>query len=105
MSKRESSPPSPPAQNGLLARRKEVFGLFDNAPFSTSHIRICVVAGTGFFTDGYSLYAVLFVFPMLMLAYPDSNIYKFRVLIKTSTWIGSLFGHLLFGYLTDNYGR
>ena len=102
MSKQESSPP---AQNGLLARRKEVFELFDNAPFSTSHIRICVVAGAGFFTDGYSLYAVLFVFPMLMLAYPDSNIYKFRVLIKTSTWIGCLFGHLLFGYMTDKYGR
>jgi len=102
MNKRASSP-SP--QDELLARRKEVFGLFDNAAFSTSHIRICVVASAGFFTDGYTLYAVLFVFPMLILAYPDSDIEKFRILIKTSTWIGCLFGHLLFGYMTDKYGR
>src|SRR6185295_12891159 len=102
MNKQESST-SP--QDKLLARRKVVFGLFDNAAFSPSHIRICLVAGAGFFTDGYTLYAVLFVFQMLEGAYPDSNIENFRVLIKTSTWIGCLFGHLLFGYMTDKYGR
>ena len=85
--------------------REEAFGRFDKAAFSTSHIRICLVAGAGFFTDGYTLYAVLFVFQMLEGAYPNSNIDKFRVLIKTSTWIGCLFGHLLFGYMTDKYGR
>ena len=102
MNERASSP-SP--QDELLARRKVVFGQFDAAAFSLWHIRICLVAGAGFFMDGYTLHAVFFVFQMLKGAYPDSNIENFHVLIKTSPWIGSLFGHLLFGYITDKYGR
>jgi len=85
--------------------REEAFGRFDEAAFSMMHIRICLVAGAGFFMDGYTLHAVFFVFQMLKGAYPDSNIENFHVLIKTSTWIGSLFGHLLFGYIADKYGR
>ena len=94
------------APDDFTAKRKKALEKLDNEDFSSLHIRICLVAGGGFLTDGYTLYAVLFVFPMLAYAYADdTSIEHFRTMIKTSTWFGSLLGHLLFGYMTDIYGR
>jgi len=87
----------------FTTQRKEVLEKLDSAPISSWHIRVCLVASAGLFADGYSLYAVLFILPMLAYVYPATE--SFGVMLKTCTWFGSLFGHLLFGYMTDRYGR
>jgi len=102
MRTRASSSP-PQVSNELVTRRKEVFKLFDDANISPSHIRVCLVASAGFFTDGYSLYTLHFVLPMLTRIYGIDD--KSGFVMMYSTWFGSLLGHLLFGYMTDKYGR
>lgn len=39
-------------------RRRLALAEIDKAPFGWYHIRACVVAGVGFFTDSYDIFAV-----------------------------------------------
>ena len=103
MGTRASSSP-PQVSDELIARRKEVFKLFDDANVSLSHIRICLVASAGFFTDGYSLHAISFVLLMVGYVYGDDTPTT-RFMLKSSIRFGSILGHILFGYMADKYGR
>ena len=90
----------------FLAQRKTTLKLFDDADISPSHIRICLVASVGFFTDGYSLHAISFVLLMLGYVYGDEALTaSARFMMKTSIRFGSILGHILFGYMADKYGR
>jgi MFS transporter, PHS family, inorganic phosphate transporter len=41
----------------------------DKAPFGWYHVRACVVAGVGFFTDSYDIFAIGLVTTMLGVVY------------------------------------
>ncbi|KAG0258713.1 hypothetical protein BGZ95_004884, partial [Linnemannia exigua] len=49
--------------NELNQRRREALAKIDNAEFGWFHIRACLVAGVGFFTDAYDLFAINLVTP------------------------------------------
>jgi MFS transporter, PHS family, inorganic phosphate transporter len=82
----------------------------DNAQFGWFHVRACLVAGTGFFTDAYDLFAINLVSAILGYAY-FSNTNENEVPanidsgLKTSAAIGTMFGQLIFGCMADLFGR
>ncbi|KAF1351845.1 MFS transporter [Delphinella strobiligena] len=94
-------------------RRRLALAEIDKAPFGWYHVRAIIVAGIGFFTDAYDIFAIGLVTSMLGIVYwhdaPGKNAGKIPVnadtAIKVSTSAGTVVGQLGFGYLADVVGR
>ena len=94
-------------------RRRLALAEIDKAPFGWYHVRAVVVAGVGFFTDAYDIFAISLVTPMLGVVYwqTASGSAKGKIptnsdtAIKVATSGGTVLGQLGFGYLADRYGR
>jgi PHS family inorganic phosphate transporter-like MFS transporter len=89
-------------------RRRLALAEVDKAPFGWYHVRACIVAGVGFFTDSYDIFAVSLLTLMLGIVYfpgkgsmPTSS----DTAIKLSTSAGTVIGQLGFGALADIVGR
>ncbi|KAI1660098.1 phosphate permease [Daldinia decipiens] len=89
-------------------RRRLALAEIDKAPFGWYHVRACIVAGIGFFTDSYDIFAVSLLNTMLGIVYypelgklPNSS----DNAIKLSTSAGTVVGQLVFGWLADHVGR
>ncbi|KAF9149112.1 Inorganic phosphate transporter pho84 [Linnemannia schmuckeri] len=92
--------------NELNQRRREALAKIDNAEFGWFHIRACLVAGVGFFTDAYDLFAINLVTPMLgMIYYGGSLPSDLDLGIKVAASIGTFIGQVGFGALADRLGR
>ncbi|KAF8318363.1 phosphate permease [Clavulina sp. PMI_390] len=91
----------------LNARRRAALEDIDNAKFSWYHVRTCIVAGIGFFTDAYDIFAISIAATMLGIVYTKSGSLSVNqdLGIKVATPIGTLCGQLLFGWLADVVGR
>lgn len=67
---------------------------------------VVAVAGSGFFTDSFNLFCVNVTLPILAKLYWDSNSSdSIETIINCLTLAGSLVGQILFGILTDLFGR
>ncbi|KAF2175639.1 phosphate permease [Zopfia rhizophila CBS 207.26] len=93
-------------------RRRLALAEIDKAPFGWYHIRAIVVAGIGFFTDAYDLFAVNMVTSMLGVVFwqnaahsPGKIPSKADTAIKVSTSTGTVIGQVGFGILADIVGR
>ncbi|GME90007.1 unnamed protein product [[Candida] boidinii] len=89
-----------------LERRRLALEKIDNAKFGWYHIRAIMVAGVGFLTDSYDIFAINLGVAMMNIAYwngsiPDST----QTLLKVSTSVGTVIGQLGFGWLADYVGR
>lgn len=88
-------------------RRRAALAEIDNARFSWFHAKVCMVAGVGFFTDAYDIFAINIASPMLGYNYGRSQ--KLNVNqdlgIKVATPVGNVFGQVAFGFLADHLGR
>ncbi|KAI9747526.1 MAG: acid phosphatase pho5 [Chaenotheca gracillima] len=90
-------------------RRRLALAEIDKAPFGWYHVRAVVVAGIGFFTDAYDIFAINLVTAMLGVVYwqgnkgviPSNN----DTAIKVATSGGTVIGQIGFGYLADVVGR
>ncbi|KAF4634358.1 hypothetical protein G7Y89_g3756 [Cudoniella acicularis] len=90
-------------------RRRLALAEIDNAPFGWYHVRACVVAGVGFFTDSYDIFSVGLLTTMLGVVYwpyakgamPTNS----DTTIKVATSGGTVIGQLGFGALADFVGR
>ncbi|KAF8941417.1 Inorganic phosphate transporter pho84 [Dissophora ornata] len=90
----------------LNERRREALSKIDNAEFGWFHIRACLVAGVGFFTDAYDLFAINLVTPMLGMIYYGGTLPSDLDLgIKVAASVGTFLGQIGFGYLADRLGR
>jgi PHS family inorganic phosphate transporter-like MFS transporter len=96
-------------------RRRLALAEVDKAPFGWYHVRAILVAGIGFFTDAYDIFAIGIVTTMLGVVYwqdgslangvrgvipPNSD-----TAIKVATSGGTVIGQLGFGWLADMVGR
>ncbi|PYH99813.1 phosphate permease [Aspergillus ellipticus CBS 707.79] len=93
-------------------RRRQALARIDNAPFRWRHARAIVVAGVGFFTDSYDIFAINLCSSMLGVVYwqdaatrPGKMPYSSDTTVKVSTSAGTVIGQLFFGWLADIVGR
>ncbi|KAF8556193.1 phosphate permease [Imleria badia] len=103
-------PEKPRGQPNLIVlneRRRAALAEIDNAPFSWFHVKICLVAGVGFFTDAYDIFAISIAATMLNYVYGKNAVLSTwqTTGIKAATPVGNLFGQLIFGWLADVLGR
>lgn len=89
-------------------RRRLALAEIDKAPFGWYHVRACVVAGVGFFTDSYDIFCVSMLTIMLgIVYYPGVGVMPTTSdsAVKLSTSAGTVIGQLGFGMLADIVGR
>ncbi|KAG0004390.1 Inorganic phosphate transporter pho84 [Entomortierella chlamydospora] len=91
----------------IIERRREALSKIDNAEFGWFHIRACLVAGVGFFTDAYDIFAIGLVTPMIGTVYYPGGVLPsdLDLGIKVSASVGTFLGQVGFGYLADRLGR
>ncbi|KAF5359520.1 hypothetical protein D9756_003148 [Leucocoprinus leucothites] len=87
--------------------RRAALAEVDNAKFSWFHAKVCIVAGVGFFTDAYDIFAINIASTMLGYVYGKGGALNTNqdLGVKVATPVGNLFGQLLFGWLADVLGR
>ncbi|KAF8622559.1 hypothetical protein AX15_006909 [Amanita polypyramis BW_CC] len=98
------------AETGVYAldeRRKAALAEIDGAKFSWFHFKVCMVAGVGFFTDAYDIFAINIASSMLGYVYGKGGALSTNqdLGVKVATPVGTLIGQLLFGWLADRVGR
>ena len=93
-------------------RRRLALAEIDKAPFGWYHVRAIVVAGIGFFTDAYDIFAINLVTSMLGVVYwqhaaknPGHIPTTADTAIKVATSGGTVIGQVGFGWLADMVGR
>ncbi|ORY12184.1 inorganic phosphate transporter 1-6 /Pi cotransporter [Clohesyomyces aquaticus] len=90
-------------------RRRLALAEIDKAPFGWYHVRACLVAGTGFFTDSYDIFCVSLLTIMLGIVYKHDNKGALTTpqdtAIKVATSAGTVLGQVGFGALADIVGR
>ncbi|KAF7507047.1 acid phosphatase pho5 [Endocarpon pusillum] len=93
-------------------RRRLALAEIDKAPFGWYHVRAIVVAGIGFFTDAYDIFAINLVTAMLGVVYwqdartkPGTIPSSSDTAIKVATSGGTVLGQVGFGWLADIVGR
>lgn len=89
--------------NEISSRRNYVYYTIDNSSFQKW---VVFVAGVGFFTDAYDLFALNVVLPILGFVYWGGEIpQSYETALICATLAGTLIGQVLFGVLADMYGR
>jgi PHS family inorganic phosphate transporter-like MFS transporter len=80
---------------------------FPYPTFSWFHAKVCVVAGVGFFTDAYDIFAINIASVMLGYVYGKGQKLNTQqdLGVKVATPVGTLCGQLLFGWMADMVGR
>lgn len=93
-------------------RRRLALAEIDKVPFGWYHVRAVAVAGIGFFTDSYDIFAINLAVQMLGLTFWLDNPSKpgeipanVQTAIKAATSGGAVLGQIGFGYLADLLGR
>jgi len=91
-------------------RRKYIFTRLEEAEFS-EWSWVVVVAGVGFFTDAYSIFAINMVIPMLGIVYYNNDTdlgvmpHNYQTALSIVTLGGSIIGQIGFGLGADLWGR
>ncbi|GMM32157.1 hypothetical protein DAMA08_049020 [Martiniozyma asiatica (nom. inval.)] len=89
-----------------LERKRLALEAIDNAKFGWYHIRTIVVAGVGFMTDAYDIFAINLGLSYINYVYWSGKMpASTETLLKVSTSVGTVIGQLGFGYLADAVGR
>ncbi|KAM7195597.1 Major facilitator superfamily domain containing protein [Rhypophila sp. PSN 637] len=100
-------------------RRRLALSDIDRVPFGLYHVRAVLVAGTGFFLDSYSIFAINLITTFLGLVFWSSPTSPgatgeghegtlpgpVNTALKSSTSAGIVIGQVVFGWLADVFGR
>ncbi|ORX73643.1 phosphate:H+ symporter [Linderina pennispora] len=101
------------SDNDVVALRQQALAEIDNAKFGMFHVKACMVAGIGFFTDSYDIFAINLCSLIMGYVYyadavgPAKNTTPTNIdmWIKGATQLGCIIGQFTFGYLADRLGR
>ncbi|KAG8783474.1 Inorganic phosphate transporter pho84 [Ceratobasidium sp. 428] len=104
---------SDPLSRSYNERRRAALRRIDEAEFSWFHVKACLVAGIGFFTSSYAVFAIDIAAQMIGYVYGRADnpnmlptLSRNQELgLKVATPIGTLLGQLVFGWLGDVLGR
>ncbi|CCC69017.1 hypothetical protein NCAS_0C00270 [Naumovozyma castellii] len=89
-----------------LERRRLALEKIDNAKFGWAQIRTILVAGVGFLTDSYDIFAINLGIAMMSYVYwQDKMPASTATLLKVSTSVGTVIGQVGFGTIADIVGR
>lgn len=89
-----------------LERRRLALEKMDNEGFGWAQVKIIIVAGVGFLTDAYDIFAINLGVSMLTYAYWGGDIpASTETLLKVSTSVGTVIGQIGFGAMGDIVGR
>ncbi|KAG7895702.1 hypothetical protein KL925_000410 [Ogataea polymorpha] len=89
-----------------LERRRLALEKIDNASFGWYHVRAVMVAGVGFLTDAYDIFAINLGISMMTYVYWGGSMpASTNTLLKVSTSVGTVIGQFGFGLLADLVGR
>lgn len=89
-----------------LERRRLALEEIDNAGFGWTQTKMIMIAGVGFMTDSYDIFAINLASGMLAYAFWGGKIpTSTTTLIKVSTSVGTVIGQLGFGFMADKIGR
>ncbi|PCH42214.1 phosphate permease [Wolfiporia cocos MD-104 SS10] len=103
--------PATSATYALDEKRRAALAEVDNAKFGWFHVKVSLVAGVGFFTDAYDIFAINIAATMLGYVYgtgaPGSQALTSNesLGVKVATPIGNIFGQFFFGWMADLVGR
>lgn len=93
-------------------RRRLALEQIDNEAFGWTHVKAILVAGIGFMTDSFDIFAINIATSMFAYVYWGSTIggtatipSSTSTVIKVSTSVGTVIGQLFFGWLADAVGR
>lgn len=83
------------------------FTMLDSAQFSSKHLLTIVVAGLGFFADSYDLFIINLLIPIIGYVYFGSPTLPTtgNSILTASAQAGAILGQLIFGILSDMWGR
>ncbi|SCV02020.1 LAMI_0G15236g1_1 [Lachancea mirantina] len=89
-----------------LERRRLALQKIDQADFGWYHVRAIMVAGVGFLTDSYDIFAINMGITMMAYVFWEGNMpSSTTTLLKVSTSVGTVIGQLGFGMMADIVGR
>ncbi|KAK4687221.1 MFS transporter, PHS family, inorganic phosphate transporter, partial [Tremellales sp. Uapishka_1] len=93
--------------NSAGERRRAALAEVDEAKFSWFHVKACIVAGVGFFTDAYDIFSISIAATMIGYVYHSgkANTANQDLGIKVAHSVGTFCGQLFFGWLADRVGR
>lgn len=93
-------------------RRRLALEKIDNAKFGWYHVRAICVAGIGFMTDSFDIFAINIATSMFVYVFWGYGTHyggkipsPTQTLIKVSTSVGTVIGQLFFGWIADVVGR
>ncbi|KAL5877252.1 hypothetical protein ACKVWC_006413 [Pyricularia oryzae] len=87
-------------------RRRLALAEIDRAPFGWYHVRTICIAGIGFMTDSYDIFAVGLITSLLGIVYFNGKISsQDDTAIKVATSCGTVVGQVGFGVIADWIGR
>ncbi|RLV92521.1 Inorganic phosphate transporter PHO84 [Spathaspora sp. JA1] len=89
-----------------LERRRLALEEIDRAGFGWTQIKMIMIAGVGFMTDSYDIFAINLGINMLQYVFWNGTIpASTTTLIKVSTSVGTVIGQVGFGSVADRVGR
>lgn len=89
-----------------LERRRLALQKIDETAFGWYHIRAILVAGVGFLTDSYDIFAINLGITMMSYVYWKGDMpASTTTLLKVSTSVGTVIGQIGFGTMADIVGR
>lgn len=89
-----------------LERRRLALQKIDEADFGWYHVKAILVAGVGFLTDAYDIFAINLGVSMMAYVYWQGQMpASTQTLLKVSTSVGTVIGQIGFGTMADVVGR
>lgn len=89
-----------------LERRRLALEEIDNAGFGWTQVKMIMIAGVGFLTDSYDIFAINLGLTMLSYVYWKGSIpASTATFMKVSTSVGTVIGQVGFGTFADIVGR